>query len=628
MGKFGDLDSGFNEIPRSVPSGELDLSQDEDMIPWLNYTMDDSLQHEYSSDFMRDLSGITVNELPPSSNFALMDKGGNCSQIYKDSHKNLARDVSSSERANQTKGSSAEDVETTRPNRSTSQLYPPSSQQCQPSFASFRSKVSDITGTNTSNAIHQASCGEPTHIPSTSSGFCSLNMQKQDPLLPSNSSNILNFSHFARPAAIVKANLQSISLMSGLSSVRSESMGTKNKDVNVTSSHRPESTLVDSRGKKNCQLVMDPSKAELEQSEPKSLEQKAAPAKQSDPACEQEDAFKNDQIANQVLCESATKGQKDIEKVMDPVVASSSICSGNGMKRCSDDPTQNFKRKNRDTEDSECHSEEVEEESVGIKKAAPARGMGSKRSRAAEVHNLSERRRRDRINEKMRALQELIPNCNKIMSMGAGLYMPPMMLHPGMQHMHAPRMAPFSPMGVGMQMGLGMGYGMNISDMNSGSSRFPMLQVPQMQGTHFPVLPMTGPTALHGMARSNAQLFGFPGQGLPMPMPHAPAVSLSGGPPMNPSTSGSNACGAAGLVETVDSASASGLKDPLPNVNSLVMPPTGGSNSTSQMSTQCEATNAGIDQSALVQSSGDPSNVNDSGPANPGKEDKLVIGYD
>ncbi|KMS98455.1 hypothetical protein BVRB_4g091500 isoform C [Beta vulgaris subsp. vulgaris] len=33
----------------------------------------------------------------------------------------------------------------------------------------------------------------------------------------------------------------------------------------------------------------------------------------------------------------------------------------------------------------------------------------SKRSRATEVHHLSERKRRDRINEKMKALQELIP---------------------------------------------------------------------------------------------------------------------------------------------------------------------------------------------------------------------------
>ncbi|XP_039802818.1 transcription factor PHYTOCHROME INTERACTING FACTOR-LIKE 13-like isoform X2 [Panicum virgatum] len=37
----------------------------------------------------------------------------------------------------------------------------------------------------------------------------------------------------------------------------------------------------------------------------------------------------------------------------------------------------------------------------------------AKRRRAAEVHNLSERRRRDRINERMKTLQELIPHCNK-----------------------------------------------------------------------------------------------------------------------------------------------------------------------------------------------------------------------
>ncbi|XP_022996778.1 transcription factor SPATULA-like [Cucurbita maxima] len=37
----------------------------------------------------------------------------------------------------------------------------------------------------------------------------------------------------------------------------------------------------------------------------------------------------------------------------------------------------------------------------------------SKRSRSAEVHNMSEKRRRRRINEKMKALQNLIPNSNK-----------------------------------------------------------------------------------------------------------------------------------------------------------------------------------------------------------------------
>ncbi|KAK4842564.1 hypothetical protein QYF36_023800 [Acer negundo] len=36
-----------------------------------------------------------------------------------------------------------------------------------------------------------------------------------------------------------------------------------------------------------------------------------------------------------------------------------------------------------------------------------------KRSRAAEVHNLSEKRRRNRLTIKMKTLQEMIPNCNK-----------------------------------------------------------------------------------------------------------------------------------------------------------------------------------------------------------------------
>ncbi|CAI5474350.1 unnamed protein product [Closterium sp. Yama58-4] len=40
-------------------------------------------------------------------------------------------------------------------------------------------------------------------------------------------------------------------------------------------------------------------------------------------------------------------------------------------------------------------------------------GSAAKRARAAEVHNMSERRRRDRINERMKALQQLIPNSNK-----------------------------------------------------------------------------------------------------------------------------------------------------------------------------------------------------------------------
>ncbi|CAL4918030.1 unnamed protein product [Urochloa decumbens] len=125
------------------------------------------------------------------------------------------------------------------------------------------------------------------------------------------------------------------------------------------------------------------------------------------------------------------------------------------------------KRKRLDTtEDSESPSEDAESESAAMLARKPPQKMTTaRRSRAAEVHNLSERRRRDRINEKMRALQELIPHCNKtdkasmldeaieylkslqlqvqMMWMGSGIAAAPPVMFPGV-HQYLPRM------GVGM----------------------------------------------------------------------------------------------------------------------------------------------------------------------------------
>ncbi|KAI5424652.1 hypothetical protein KIW84_030731, partial [Lathyrus oleraceus] len=149
---------------------------------------------------------------------------------------------------------------------------------------------------------------------------------------------------------------------------------------------------------------------DLKYLKPKSPEQDADV---STPVCKG-DVFKVDRTSNQVL---GRNGQEDVEKCTKPVEVSSSVCSDNGAYRGSDDPNQNLKGKNiySDDFDWHSHSEDVEDESVGIKKKAHGRGgFGSKRNRSAEVHNLSERKQRDTINEKMRTLQELIPNCNKV----------------------------------------------------------------------------------------------------------------------------------------------------------------------------------------------------------------------
>ncbi|KAJ4976196.1 hypothetical protein NE237_001302 [Protea cynaroides] len=139
---------------------------------------------------------------------------------------------------------------------------------------------------------------------------------------------------------------------------------------------------------------------------------------------------------------------------LEQTVTSSSCGSGSSFGRAGKQSTStpSNKRKARDADESEYQSEETEFESAEANKPVQRTGS-SRRSRAAEVHNLSERRRRDRINEKMKALQELIPHCNKsdkasmldeaieylkslqlqvqIMCMGSG--MAPMMF-PSVQH--------------------------------------------------------------------------------------------------------------------------------------------------------------------------------------------------
>ncbi|XP_041992787.1 transcription factor PIF3-like isoform X1 [Salvia splendens] len=167
----------------------------------------------------------------------------------------------------------------------------------------------------------------------------------------------------------------------------------------------------------------------------------------------------------------------DGERIVESIVGSSFVSSGNSADKNLDEQNHYTKRKSRENEESS-QSDELQTESVGLKTLTPAEGgRGSKRRRVAEMHNLSERRRRDRINQKMLALQELIPNCNKtdkasmldeaieylkilkhqvqIMSMGYGVCVAPLMFPPGAQNMyyaHTPH-----PSYAGMRMGASFG---------------------------------------------------------------------------------------------------------------------------------------------------------------------------
>ncbi|KAK1260122.1 Transcription factor PIF4 [Acorus gramineus] len=128
------------------------------------------------------------------------------------------------------------------------------------------------------------------------------------------------------------------------------------------------------------------------------------------------------------------KGQTDM---LEPTVTSSSRGLGCSLGRLGKmmDRKGSQKRKVRDGDESKCHSEEAEYESVEADKQ-PQRSTSARRTRAAEVHNLSERSDKasmlDEAIEYLKSLQLQV----QMMWMGSG--MAPMMF-PGVQH-YMPRM--------------------------------------------------------------------------------------------------------------------------------------------------------------------------------------------
>ncbi|CAA7400160.1 unnamed protein product [Spirodela intermedia] len=216
------------------------------------------------------------------------------------------------------------------------------------------------------------------------------------------------------------------------------------------------------------------------------------------------------------------------ETASEPAIVSSSLCSQNGAR----------KRRREEDDEIEDQTDHGEDESTDRRRPADkGQAVNKKRSRSAEIHNLSERRRRDRINEKMRALQALVPSCNKVdrasmldevieylkslqmqvqaMSMGRGMFVRPMMLPNGM--------------GMNMNMGMmGMGTGMGMIDMPS----FPMMSFSPMHGHPH------GPSGIQMMmpGSNGPRMVGImPGQVVPMSMFHTPHFIPVRPPPPPPS---------------------------------------------------------------------------------------------
>lgn len=158
--------------------------------------------------------------------------------------------------------------------------------------------------------------------------------------------------------------------------------------------------------------------------------------------------------------------------------------------------------------DSVCHSRpqrQAGDEEERKKRSTGKSSVSTKRSRAAAIHNQSERKRRDKINQRMKTLQKLVPNSSKTdkasmldevieylkqlqaqVHMISRMNMPAMMLPMAMQQQLQMSMMAPRHMGMGIGMGMGMGMDMNMNTIGR----------PNMAG----VPPVLHPTAFMPMA--------------------------------------------------------------------------------------------------------------------------------
>ncbi|RWV81967.1 hypothetical protein GW17_00056570 [Ensete ventricosum] len=387
----------FSEVDRAVddfaPSrhsrvsarDDEDDDDGDDMVPWINYPIDDvlaseTLENDYCAEFMNEFTAFDLNPLSAHRNTVAASR---CASS--------GLDVRNSGNVENRHASKAPVGCSESARTRTSHLFH-LPQQCQSSVPNSKSTVVD-NGTNGSDvAQEQDRCGDIVDKRLQNQGIASSKQQQQRQ--PNSTASLMNFSHFARPAALAKVSLQNVGGSRSTEKVKSVSRSNPITSAPIASTKGVKDIIRVSK-----LTALDSHKLDLGPVM-KALQEGALVA-QPDATC-LEIASKNinktddctklpDNVPSSSLAASMALCRNDTRKDPDAVMASSSICSRNLTGAASNESKHLEKRKEYEGDESDYHSDDLQDESVGTRRPANGRVARTKRSRAAEVHNLSER---------------------------------------------------------------------------------------------------------------------------------------------------------------------------------------------------------------------------------------------
>lgn len=310
-GKMGNLNCGPSDFPCTVPSAEISLNQEDDMVPWLHSPISGSLSSDYSSDFLSELPGVIVNK---------NSVGNNCGSAAKYGQGPLFRESL---------------------------------------FSSLQSvnRLEEGTRARTRNMRML-----PSSLPlqSQTLSASNLKLQRADFTSSANTSSVMNSSYISRSTTVLRSHNDCDNKMAGLDLLHKESVWGSDMDaaVDVKNASNPSSIVSGSALGKgpvlSPQISVPQQRVDLNVPDGKPSEEPVSLQKVE--AIHPRDALRGNK---QSWRPSRTRrGLADGEKTLEPIGGSSSVCSGNGVERASDDPKKHsFKRKSYETEESDGCSE-------------------------------------------------------------------------------------------------------------------------------------------------------------------------------------------------------------------------------------------------------------------------------